>query len=57
MSGHAFDYFDVNGGIGHQAMLADLLAPGFELRFDERDDIGACGQQGRAGRAVCGRAR
>ena len=47
MGGHAFDDLGVHGGIAHQTVLAHLLAPGFELRLDERDDVGAGGQQRR----------
>ena len=31
----------MDGGIGDQTMLADLLASRLELRLDQRDDVAA----------------
>src|SRR6185503_20457043 len=44
---HLLNHGIVNGRIGHQSAFADLVAPGFELRFDERDHIGVRQQEGR----------
>ena len=37
----------VDGGIGHQTALADVVAPGLELRLDQRHDVGAGREQRR----------
>src|SRR5205809_137508 len=38
--GDAREHRVVHRGIGHQSVLADLLAARLELRLDERDDVG-----------------
>ena len=45
------------GLVTHDAMLADLLAAGLELRLDQRDDIGAGPQERRHDRGECTAAR
>ena len=44
---HARDDRVVHRRIGHEAVLADLVASGFELRLHQRDDVGARGQERR----------
>ena len=47
----------MDGGVGDQPVFADLVAAGFELRLDQRDDVGAGRQQWRQRRAECAAAR
>ena len=37
----------VHGAIAHEPAAADLVAPGLELRLDQRDDVGAGAKQRR----------
>ena len=41
VAGDLGDHRFVHGRIGHESAFADFVAPGLELRLDERDDVGA----------------
>ena len=36
---HTLQHVGMNSGVAHNAAFAHLLAPGFELRLDQRDDV------------------
>jgi len=41
VSQHVRDHLAVDGWVAHDAVLADLFAPGLKLRLDQADHAGA----------------